>query len=344
MRTAAFIPALIFASIGAVAQPACFAPSNAGIEIYGNRIFKNGASWSPKGVSTISFVTTTALAIVQTAAAKSNYGAAELNVMRNTFGADTVRFQVAQPGLDPQSVNYDPAYPAQIVSGISLALSMGFAIVVSMDNDAMSSGTGCMPDAGTVRAWQQIGPAFANNRMVMFEAYNEPCEGIGAPGPADWLAGMQPVVTAIRALGASNIVLLDGLVFARDFRGLSLASITDPLPNRKAFAVHPYLMTGFLVTTDWQTYFGSAADTSPMIGTEWSFSSQGCLAGDATNVAALLPFITGKHIGLTYWAIDYMITLVADDVSYVPTTLTGFTACGDSSHTGAGSVFAGWHT
>jgi hypothetical protein len=315
-----------------------------GIDIVGKVWFKNGLPWRAKGATTIAFVTTNLQATGQRAKARANYGVHMLDALHNTFGVDLVRFQISEPGLDPQNAAYDPAYAGQLKSGVDLALSRGFVVQLSM-NAQRFAGPGessCVPDAGTVRAWQQIGPYYAGNRMVMFEVFNEPCAVNRAQAQADWTAGMLSVVSAIRALPADNILVIDGLQYSRDIRNISLSNIGETYLDRIAWGVHPYFMGGYLDAGTWQAWWGFAADKVPMMASEFGFNSESCIAGDPSTLTALLAFLKTKQIGLIGWGIDYDGTMAVDQVSYRPTTLTGFTACKDGSNTGFGQVFEAW--
>jgi len=351
VRLAAFVAiAVVLWSFCAAAQFVSSTGGGAagnGIDIRGTGLVRNGQAWVPKGVSTIAFIVTNAQAAgggataAQQRAARAAFGAPLLNLMHSRFGADTVRFQLAQVGLDPLNGSYDAAYAGQITTGVNLALSMGFAVILTIDADAFSGGSSTMPDAGTVRAWQTIGPSFANNRNVMFEVFNEPQEVNSAGARTDWVNGMAPAIAAIRALPANNILVLDGLQFARDLRNMSLTGLGDTYAGRAIFGVHPYFMPGYVDATTWDAWFGSGAQASnPVMISEWSFNAAGCLTGDGSTVNALLAYVKSKHFGMTYWAIDYTPTLTQDVVSYPPTVMDNFTACGDGSGAGAGALFA----
>ena len=73
--------------------------------------------------------------------------------------------------------------------------------------------------------WGQVAAAFKNNPAVLFELFNEP-QGNYPPTAADWNhylsggltgsedVGTQTLLNAVRAAGATNVVLVDGLDYA----------------------------------------------------------------------------------------------------------------------------------
>jgi endoglucanase len=312
------------------------------ISISGTNLYKNGVAWLPKGVTIVGLVAPKVVISGPYAVARTSFGAAELDTAKSVFGIDTVRFQISQPGLDPQSAIYDPRYAPEISSAVSLARSKDLVVILSMQAQAPSgvADLPCMPNDQTERAWKTIAPYIANSQDVLLELFNEPCENALVKGLEDWGAGMQRVLSAVRALGAENVVLLDGLSQGRHTVGLPMPN--DTLVNRMALAVHPYLMRGFLTRYDWDNGFGIAADFHPQIATEWNFNSFNCAVGDPTVARSLLAYLVKKNIGLVGWAIDYPQTLVADNVSYTPTNWAGFTGCKDGSNSGAGDALTRW--
>jgi len=150
----------------------------------------------------------------------------------------------------------------------------------------------------------------------------------------------------VRHEDTTNILLMDGLWYARSTNGL-FPLVRDTLPNRLALAVHPYLARGIFVTEkQWSDQFGSSAQKYPMIATEWNATpTNGCIGPDTPSVASsLMRYLESLHIGLIGWAIDSKFgKLVNDHTNFQPTDYSTFTDCsktpGDS---GGGKLLANY--
>ncbi len=343
-----------FLFIGHVALAETAPASN--ITIQGKTFYKDGNPWLPKGIQVEAFnrpatIPSAASGMNQAAAkARSYWGAAEINAIKKVFGADTVRFQISQPALDPQSPIYDPNYLAELLTVFKQARDAGFVVIVSMDAQAENGlpNIACMPDDSTVRAWTTLTPKLISDHGVMFEPFNEPCRASWKDAQAEWARGMQSVVDAIRGLGASNILLLDGLEFAQSVNGL-FPLLHDRLPNRLAMATHPYVNS--LKGVDLNNLdryfagrFGATAAQYPLIATEWNATTTNGCVGDVTPriAMALVRYIQSAHIGLIGWAIDSEYgKMVRDHTSYEPTDYTTFSGCTKTpSISGAGKLIA----
>lgn len=124
------------------------------------------------------------------------------------FGANLVRFQVSEQGLDPESVplrnltqqeSSDPnfthpdliqieglkfikisinreKYKKRIQSAVKAAQSKGLNVLISLQdhNASGSKEPKLMPGDGSVRAWRELTKIFKNNHRIMFELFNEP--------------------------------------------------------------------------------------------------------------------------------------------------------------------------
>ena len=81
-----------------------------------------------------------------------------------------------------------------------------------------------MAGDSTVRAWRALAPPLAHDRGVMLDIFNEPCKGTKPDDRAEWTAGMQAVIDAVRAVGSQNVVLVEGAHYGRTlgklYRGL----------------------------------------------------------------------------------------------------------------------------
>jgi len=158
------------------------------------------------------------------------------------FGADSVRFNVSQVNLDPQSSYYDAAYAGQIVSYVQQARALTFTVLVEI-NDEQPPNTARlgMPSDATVRAWERLAPLFAADQGIMIGAYNEPTiAGTSSSDLAAWQAGYNSVVAKIRAVGAKNVIVIDGLNFAGFLPAAALSYLVTDSANNLVYGVHPF--------------------------------------------------------------------------------------------------------
>jgi hypothetical protein len=173
------------------------------------------------------------------------------------FGADSVRFNVAQVNLDPQSSYYDAAYAEQIASFVQQTRALAMTALVEI-NDEQPPNTERlgMPSEATMRAWQRLAPLFANDQGIMLGAYNEPkISGRGSSELAAWQAGYNSVVATIRAAGAKNVIVIDGPNFAQLPADLLSYLITDSAHNL-VYGVHPFPKGRMAFPNGWPDMFG----------------------------------------------------------------------------------------
>jgi len=186
------------------------------VGISGTHMTLDDQPWMSRGVVLQAFVRP--LAALQTSTqtqvlhARLNYGAAELAAI-HSFHADTIRFQIGQPALDPASPLYDPDYFTDVVNAIKQARQAGFVVMIMIQDEKISgeSVQYPLPIAETQRDWDLFTTTFGSDRGVVFELYNEPSL---TPSPANWQLwlnggmvfgqtqpsiGMQPLINHIRA-------------------------------------------------------------------------------------------------------------------------------------------------
>lgn len=318
------------------------------IAVKGRDFYKDGKPWQPKGVDVNAFVKPPAFFAIDKSAQlqRSYWGEAELKQVRARLGADTLRFHLSQGGLDPQATIYDAGYAHQIVEAVQLARRLGFAVVLVVD--AQQDGTPdlkCMPSASTVRAWQSLSPELPKDQAIMLELFNEPCKKGDAAVQAEWATGMQTLIDAVRARGARNILLLDGLDWARITNGL-FPLVHDSVPDRMALAIHPYLVGGAFDTPQrWEAAFGASARMFPALVTEWNATpTNGCPGPTMPLVAlTLMRYLESLHLGLIEWGIESTrgkIVLNHDD--FTPTNYAAFKDCNDGSDSGGGELLANY--
>ena len=209
----------------------------------------------------------------------------------------------------------------------------------------------CMPNDSTVRAWKTIAPSLIKDSGVMFELFNEPCRANWDQGRKEWAKGIQLLIDTVRAMGAKNILLVDGLGFAQSTNDL-FSLLHDATPNRLALAVHPYFdglakQPAVEPETYFTAHFGKDADRYPMIATEWNATeTNGCVDQRTPVIAlALVRYLQAHRIGLIGWGVDSKYgKLVKDHEHYTPTDYQDFRGCLDKTKatgpSGAGTLLA----
>ncbi len=312
----------------------------------------NGQTWLPRSVVIRGFVATSSYLQINapgTYKGTVNFGPAEL-AAASAFGADTLRFQVSQPSLDPQSPLYDAAYAASVPTAIQQARSAGFIVMISMQDETNSGETGFNPfaSAETVRDWDLLNAVFGADRGVLYELYNEPRPaksdanwalwangGTNAPGASDPVAvGMQPLLAHLRAAGSQNVMVLDGLGIGRTLDGVP--TISDPL-SRVVYAVHPY-QRGSDDESNWDVDFGVPSSKLPVWADEWSagFGSDiglGNLTSDQVAVD-LLNYLRAHSIPLGGGAFDVPGVMTQTVPGWTPTNYDGSTPANPMGNSG----------
>lgn len=313
------------------------------VTIKGKDFYRDGKPWLPKGIQIegLNRPFGTYESAASQASAKQGrswWGVGELNEIKRVFGADVIRFQVSQPGLDPQSPIYSPAYVSELHDAFKLARSQGFVVIVSMDAQGENGipNLSGMPNESTLRAWQTLAPPLLHDRGVMLELFNEPSRANWDEARKEWAREMQLLIDGVRKMGSTNILLLDGLGYAQSTNDL-FTLIHDSIRDRMALAVHPYFngmnaeigKASFNAQDYFYKHFGASA-AHPIIATEWNATpTNGCVGKTTPTLALeLMRYLESLHVGLVGWAIDSNYgKLVKDHTSFEPTDYSTFTDC-----------------
>jgi endoglucanase len=140
-----------------------------------------------------------------------------------------------------------------------------------------------MPDRDhTVEFWRQAATAYKGNNAVMFDLFNEPYPDSNQDTPEAWrcwrdggtcsgmsyqAAGMQELVTAVRATGATNVIMLGGVQYSARLSKWLENKPADPLNNLAA---------------SWHVYNFSRCN------------ARSCWDGEALPVSQQVPLILGE--------------------------------------------------
>lgn len=316
-----------------------------GVRVAGNRLVRDGAPFVPVGFTMVATASPTAEGETAVAARLLNDSAM---VAAIAWGANTVRFQVSQRGLDPTDVLYSDAYVERIVAAVAMARARDLVVILSVQDQGPTGGSShAQPSAATIRDWQTLTGRFNGDLDVIYEMFNEPQNHATPDGWAVWrdggpsarnqgtpAVGHQAVLDAIRASGAGNVVVADAGQFGQRLDGIPL--VHDPL-GQVAYGVHPYLTAILREPANWEPSFGFLASQFPVVATEWIANSRVvfCHPEWATTAPQLLDFLQAHGIGLLAWAFDVLDSLITD-FHHTPTTLDDF-QCGEFDQ-GAGAL------
>ena len=313
------------------------------VSVSGNSMTLDGTPWLSYGVTLRGFVAPTAFLRSHFPAAyagQRNYGVPELNAAR-AFGANTLRFQVSQPSLDPRSPRYDQTYVDELVAAMKQARQNGFVVMIMMQDEPFSGEPHPHPLATeeTVRDWDYLNTQFGNDRGVLFELYNEPQIRANATNWELWAngdethsstvapgaVGMQTMIDRLRNEGCENVLILDGLGFAQTLAGLPV--VNDPL-RLIVYAVHPY-PRGSADESQWDVRFGNLSSHVPVYADEWS-APAGVPLGlgqlpDYKVAVDLLNYVRTHGISLGGAAFDAPDEMVQDVPGWTPTNYNDFT-------------------
>jgi hypothetical protein len=177
------------------------------------------------------------------------------------------------------------AYQTAIETYVKMIRSNGLYVIVDLHWNGPGSNLGTaqqpMADADHSPAfWTSVANAFKSDNGIVFDLYNEPyvsswscwlsgCSESGWNGISGTYptAGMQSLVNAVRATGATNVLMLGGIAYSNDLTGWLANEPTDPL-GQLAASFHEY-------------NFNTCA-------------SQSCWTSQTAPVAAKVPVITGE--------------------------------------------------
>jgi hypothetical protein len=315
--------------------------AGSGVGVKNGKLVRGTSGFRPKGV------TLTGLALSPAAAAANPgtvYARAYREVVQDfdaqlarysSWGVNTLRAQVSQDALDPQSPVYDAAYLPFIMSTMQRARAAGFVVIVSMRESmpgdfADQCGADKLPCAITRRAWKQIlnhPTDIGHDRRYMLEIYNEPMSSVANTDAnwAIWRPPHQALLADIREMGAVNVLVADGIRAGKFMPTAGKYRLSDPL-NRLAYGIHPYpLLVNNLTyyrSRDWQSAFGDFCDNgNACIATEWATGNDvACF--DKTNnpngasspsiAAAMFRYLHDHNIGSAVWPGDYPGAIVSD--------------------------------
>ena len=260
--------------------------------------------------------------------------ASDFTTMVNRWNANSVRIDLDQDMILKGSSQYCRAYKATVERAVSEAQAAGMIVILDVHNsDAgrlrlppYSFYGQCMPDRNTITFWRQMAAVYKSDPGVWFEPYNEPVPPersgkLNGANSSQWrvwrnggtvtcakddgaekgtftfhAVGMQSLYDTIRATGAPNIVIADGLNYAGTLSGLPLLA-----GKNIAYGIHPYIDTSSPDDASngvWDREFGRLSARQAVLATE--FGDFQC--GNTKYDNAILHYVNVHRVGYDAWA------------------------------------------
>jgi hypothetical protein len=117
-----------------------------------------------------------------------------------------------------------------------------------------------MPDDHSADFWTDVASHYKNNPAVLFNLYNEPKDDSweiwkngGQSKSGFHTPGFQSIVSTVRKTGAKNIIIVGGLAWAYDMKGISANALIDSSGNGIAYEAHIYDNKGTGAPGIWNT-------------------------------------------------------------------------------------------
>ena len=229
-----------------------------------------------------------------------------------SWGVNAVRVPLNEDcwlGINGVNPAYSGAnYQSAIRDYVSRLQAHGLDVILDLHWGApgtqLALGQEQAPDADhAVAFWSSVAAQYRGVGGIAFDLFNEPhdiswsCWLDGCTTQAGWQAtGMQQLVNAVRATGATQPVIAEGLNWGGDLSGWLANEPTDPAGQLVA-GWHIYNFSGCNTTSCWDSTVAPVAKRVPVVATE--FGENDC-AGGFLNT--LLPWADSHRIGYAAWA------------------------------------------
>jgi endoglucanase len=207
-------------------------------------------------------------------------------------------------GLPAGAGHTSAGYQSAIESYVADLNSVGIYAILDLHwsaaGNAQADGQRGMPDDHSATFWTSVATAFKTNPAVVFDLFNEPTgyPGSGAPDPSFplswscWLnggctmpnipdggsigpttptytaVGMQALVNAVRATGATQPLLLGGLSYANDLSDWLAYEPSDP-DHQLAASFHNYTGESCATVSCWNSTIAPVAAQVPVVTGEF---------------------------------------------------------------------------
>jgi len=220
------------------------------------------------------------------------------------WGANVVRLGLSQCYWLSTSSLYNANYKSTIDQQVTWIKGLGLGVIIDLhwSNQGVNSnscGQQTMLDSNSLTFWKEVATKYLNDPLVIFELYNEPHDVSwsvwknGGDAGGYNTPGMLAAYNAVRATGANNVVIINGLNYAFDLTGIPANAISG---SNIVYGTHPYDYSGKQVS-DYDSAFGNLASTYPLIATE--FGEYNC---NPTYISNFIDYANRKSMSWTAWA------------------------------------------
>jgi endoglucanase len=230
------------------------------------------------------------------------------------WGANHVRIPINQHyWLTDIKGSDGKGYRSKIAGRIKLVNDNGMAAIADLHRSVTADGKWPtdlpMADEESLEFWKKFAKEYKDNGKVMFELYNEPKN---VPAKI-WMhggkvgekthVGMQQMYDAIRKLGAHNLILVSGLNWGYDLRGLKKYPMDKNVYN-VVYVTHTYNYGGKR-EANWAKCWAWIIPKHPVIITEFGYTKD-CKKPDGTYsldyTKAVYKFAEDNELGWSAWA------------------------------------------
>ena len=224
------------------------------------------------------------------------------------LGLFTTANDAADGGHDPAPFE-GTAYRHAISAYVALLHARGMVVILSLNSLDAPDGLGVPPMADAKHSpafWSSVAATFRRDPAVVFDLYNEPhaiswscwlhgCKVSTSAGSYEG-AGMQSLVTAVRATGAAQPIMLGGLDYSSDETRWRSYLPTDP-DKSLVVSFHTYNTTNCNTSACWTTTIEPLAKVVPVVTGE--FGEYDCSTPYSTRYMA---FADAHGISYLGWA------------------------------------------
>jgi hypothetical protein len=237
-------------------------------------------------------------------------------------------------------INGQPAYGSMagyrnyLTSWVATLNAAGLYVILDLHWTApgtnVADGQRPMPDDHSVAFWTSVASTFASNHAVVFDAFNEPYSPAyngNSTLPVSWTCwrdggcplpvanqdgniddsdrytavGMQAIVNAIRATGATQPIMLGGLRYGNDLTGWLGAEPVDP-QHQLAASFHNYKGNA-CASACWNSTVASVAASVPVVTGEFDegYDCAGPPAGAGTFDNSYFQWADAHGVSYVAW-------------------------------------------
>jgi hypothetical protein len=164
----------------------------------------------------------------------------------------------------------DPAtsFATHIDPFVQQAIALNQYVIVDLHlvSNYDVNGSGGVKQQFVLDFWNYVAPRYANTPNVIFEVFNEP---VNPDNWTSWKNYIQPVINAIRAVAPNNLILVGSPQWSTRVNN----AVTDPiLGSNLVYVYHIYPNQGAATATNLNAKFGNAANTIPVMLTEFGWN------------------------------------------------------------------------